>query len=257
MVRAYVGTLAPTVLRLASGFAVHSAYDEALVRKRYRVGHGRPIAIVPLGVFDHYQTAGAADQPALRDAPADVCNLLFFGVIRPYKGLDDLIRAFDSIPEVHVNRYWLTIVGETWEGWDVPATLISGSPYRDRITFVNRYVHDTELDAYLRGADAVVLPYRRSSISGPLHVAMAYGLPIVITDVGGNGEVARDYGAALLVQPGDVDALRDGLLSLIKSTARHAHPRPWDLTADRYNTLFADLGLTGRPVLAEPRQTSQ
>ncbi len=256
-IRAYVGTLAPIVLRLASGFAVHSAYDEALVRKRYRVGRGRPITVVPLGVFDHYQAAAGTDQPALRDAPPDVCNLLFFGVIRPYKGLDDLIRAFDAIPEEHIHRYWLTVVGETWEGWDLPATLISSSRYRDRITFVNRYVHDTELDAYLRGADAVVLPYRRSSISGPFHVAMAYGLPIVITDVGGNSEVAREYEAARLVQPGDVDALRDGLLSVEKSTARHAHSRPWDLTADRYNALFSELGLTGRSVAAEPHQTSQ
>ena len=255
-VRAYVGALAPIVLRLASGFAVHSTYDEALVRKRYRVGRRRPVAVVPLGVFDHYQTAGDAGQPGLRDAPPDVCNLLFFGVIRPYKGLDDLIRAFDAIPEEDIHRYWLTVVGETWEGWDLPATLMSKSRYRDRITFVNRYVHDTELDAYLRGADAVILPYRRSSISGPLHVAMAYGLPIVITDIGGNSEVAREYGAALLVQPGDADALRDALLSLSRSAARHAHPRPWDLTADRYNALFAELGLTDRPVLAEPRQTS-
>jgi glycosyltransferase involved in cell wall biosynthesis len=256
-IRAYVGTLAPMVLRLASGFAVHSAYDEALVRKRYRVGRARPVAIVPLGVFDHYQAASGTGHAALRDAPSDVCNLLFFGVIRPYKGLDDLIRAFDSIPEHDIHRYWLTVVGETWEGWDLPATLIANSRYRDRITFVNRYVHDTELDAYLRGADAVVLPYRRSSISGPFHVAMAYGLPIIITDVGGNSEVAMEYGAAMLVQPGDADALRDGLLSLVKSTARHAHPRPWELTADRYDKLFGELGLTGRSVPAEPHQTSQ
>ncbi len=101
--------------------------------------------------------------------------------------------------------YWLTVVGETWEGHTLPAEMIARSPYRDRITFVNRYVHDSELDAYLRGADAVVLPYRRSSLSGPLHVAMGYGLPIVMTDTGGNAEAAEGYAGILLMPVGDVD----------------------------------------------------
>ncbi len=94
--------------------------------------------------------------------------------------------------------YWLTVVGETWEGHTLPAEMIARSPYRDRITFVNRYVHDSELDAYLRGADAAVLPYRRSSLSGPLHVAMGYGVPIVLTETGGNIESADGYAGILL-----------------------------------------------------------
>ena len=69
--------------------------------------------------------------------------------------------------------YWLTVVGETWEGYTLPAERIAASRHGARITFVNRYVHDADPDAYLRGADAVMLPYRRSSLSGPLHVAMA------------------------------------------------------------------------------------
>ncbi|MEO8461796.1 MAG: glycosyltransferase, partial [Chloroflexota bacterium] len=181
-VRAYVGLVAPMVVGLASGFAVHSAFDEELVRSKYRIGPRRPIAVLPHGPHDHYRTPG--DIPALaalRQAPAEVTNLLFFGVIRPYKGLEDLVHAFDSIPPGQIDRYWLTVVGETWEGWALPGELIAASRYAERITFVNRYVHDNELDAYLRGADAVILPYRRSSLSGPLHVAMGYGLPIVMT----------------------------------------------------------------------------
>jgi glycosyltransferase involved in cell wall biosynthesis len=255
-VRAYMGLLAPIVVRLASGFAVHSAYDEGLVRANHRVGR-RPLAVVPLGVFDHYRTpdTGAAALPTRREAPPDVCNLLFFGVIRPYKGLEDLVRAFDSIPPDQIHRYWLTVVGETWEGWSLPGSLIAGSRYGDRITFVNRYVHDTELDAYLRGADAVVLPYLRSSISGPLHVAMAYGLPIVITDVGGNGEAASAYEGATLVPPGDPVALRGAIETLATSNVRYAHPRPWEQTADRYSKLFAEMGLSGQVAFTKPRGT--
>jgi glycosyltransferase involved in cell wall biosynthesis len=242
-VRAYIRSIAPVVLRLASAFAVHSAFDETLVRATYRVGRDRPIVVVPHGIYDHYRASTGVETPALREAPPAVCNLLFFGVIRPYKGLDDLIRAFDSIDPGQIHRYWLTVVGETWEGWTEPGSLIANSRYSARITFINRYVHDTELDARLRGADAVILPYRRSSISGPLHVAMAYGLPIVMTNVGGNAEAADEYDGVLLVPPSDPVALRTAILTLKKSTIRHAHPRPWAQTADRYDALFAKMGL--------------
>ena len=243
-VRAYVGLLAPMVVRLASAFAVHSVYDEALVRSKYRIGHGRQIAVLPHGPHDHYQVTGDAETtPALREAPLEACNLLFFGIIRPYKGLEDLVRAFNSISPDLIDGYWLTVVGETWEGWTLPSELIAESRYRDHITFVNRYVHDSELDAYLRGADAVILPYRRSSLSGPLHVAMGYGLPIVMTDVGGNVEAASGYGGLVLVPADDPDALRAGIEDLVRSDIRHSHPRSWEQTAERYNELFAELGL--------------
>jgi glycosyltransferase involved in cell wall biosynthesis len=247
--RAYVGVVAPLVLGLASGFAVHSTHDRDQVRTVYRVGRRRPLHVLPHGPYDHAARSAAA--PALaprRDAPEGVINLLFFGIIRPYKGLEDLVRAFDALGPDEVERYWLTVVGETWEGWTLPAELIAASRYRDRITFVNRYVHDDELDAHLRGADAVVLPYHRSSLSGPLHVAMGYGLPIVITDVGGNPEGAAGYGGLVVVPAQDEDALRAALLDLPSRTGRrHEHPHSWAQTADAYDALFADLGLPGSP----------
>ncbi len=244
-VRAYVGFVAPIVVRLASAFTVHSSFDAALVRSRYRIGRTREIAVLPHGPHDHYQGAVTSEPAApLRDAPPDACNLLFFGVIRPYKGLEDLVAAFDLLPPDQIERYWLTVVGETWEGWTLPAELIARSQYADRITFVNRYVHDNELDAYLRGADAVILPYRRSSLSGPLHVAMGYGLPIVMSDVGGNAEAAAGYGGIVLIPPGDPGALRDAIETLAPSDVRHAHPHSWGHTAARYDELF-DLLLGG------------
>ena len=243
-VRAYVGVLAPVTIRLASAFAVHSSYDEELIRSKYRIGHGRPVVVLPHGPHDHYQATGdTTTMPALREAPPEACNLLFFGVIRPYKGLEDLVRAFDAISPEKIDRFWLTVVGETWQGWNLPGELIGRSRYRHRITFVNRYVHDSELDAYLRGADVVVLPYHRSSLSGPLHVAMGYGLPIVMTDVGGNVEAADGYGGTVLIPPENPELLRTVLETLTQSNVRHAHPHSWQQTAACYDELFAELGL--------------
>ncbi len=131
-VEAYVKRFLPCLLQLAAGFVVHSEYDRALLEQNYGL-RNRPVSLIALGPFDQY-----AASEKKRDALEDCCNLLYFGVIRPYKGLEDLIRAFDSLTEAEAAHYWLTIVGETWEGWTLPTTLIAQSRYRDRITFVNR-----------------------------------------------------------------------------------------------------------------------
>jgi glycosyltransferase involved in cell wall biosynthesis len=170
------------------------------------------------------------------------CNLLFFGVIRPFKGLEDLITAFDMIPEDQISNYSLTVVGETWEGWTLPEKLIAESRYKNRITFENRYVTDEELAEFLAAADAVVLPYHRSSASGPLHTAMSWGLPVVVTHVGGLPEAVAGYEGAILVPPKDPLALRKALGKVIKLRGkRFTGPQSWEQTVTLYNALFDSL----------------
>jgi glycosyltransferase involved in cell wall biosynthesis len=82
------------------------------------------------------------------------------------------------------------------------------------VRWVPRFVSDGELAACFRRADVVVLPYREAEQSGVLATALAFGSPLVLSDVGGFGEVAR-AGAARLVAPGDPAALRAALLELL------------------------------------------
>jgi glycosyltransferase involved in cell wall biosynthesis len=236
LVQAYVRLVVPLVLRLAHRFVVHSEYDGKLLQRHYDLEKW-PVTPIPVGPLLHYQSTGG--EQGHRTAPAACCNLLFFGLIRPYKGLEDLIRAFDALPENEITRYWLTIVGETWEGWTMPADLINRSRYRDRITFVNRYVSDVEAVEFFAGADAVVLPYRRSSASGPLHITMSCGLPVVVTRVGGLIEAVAGYDGAILVPPDDPTALQSGLLQVAKLRGkRYTNPHSWEHTAGCYHALF-------------------
>jgi glycosyltransferase involved in cell wall biosynthesis len=239
LARLHVRFVAPLLVLLAQGFVFHSDYDRAAFETRYRLGE-RPVALIPLGPFDHHKSTDQLD--GCRSAPVSSCNLLFFGVIRPFKGLEDLIVAFDAIPEDEITGYRVTVVGETWEGWTLPAELIAGSRYRDRITFVNRYVRDEEVAAFFARADAVVLPYHRSSASGPLHVAMSCGLPVVVTRVGGLTEAVANYEGAILVPPRDPAALRCALAEVAAMRGkRFADPHAWERTVDQYETLFAAL----------------
>jgi glycosyltransferase involved in cell wall biosynthesis len=246
LVGRYVRAFAPVLWRLADGFAVHSEFDRELVGEHWPQTRRRPIAVMPHGPHDHYRPSTAADStdgpPApndLREAPQGVINILFFGVIRPYKGLDHLVEAFDQIPDAEIERFWLTVVGETWEGFTEPVEMIKRSRRRSRITLVNRYVTDEELDGYMNGADAVALPYTRSSLSGPLHVAMGYGVPIVMSETGGNVEAAAGYGGIVLVKPSDPAGLAQALRGLTALVGqRFAHPHSWSNTAESFDELF-------------------
>ena len=200
------------------------------------------VALVPHGPYDQYRDLQESGDPgisaalaAVRTAPKSdgVVNLLFFGLIRPYKGLEDLLRVFNALPREEAERLWLTVVGETWEGCTEPAHLIATSPHADRITFVNEYVPDEVVGAAFAHADVAVLPYRRSSSSGILHVAMSWGLPIVVTSVGGLPEAASGYAGAVFVPPGDPVTLKEGLM---KATAlagqKFSDPRSWHDTVE-------------------------
>jgi len=179
---------------------------------------------------------------ARRAASPETLNLLYFGVIRPYKGLQDLVEAFENLGDEEVERYWLTVVGEIWEGWDLPLRRIQTSRHRARITLDKRFVNDDEIAAYFAGADAVVLPYHRSSASGPAHVAMSQGLPLVVTAVGGLPAAVADYEGAILVPPRDPVALLDAIRQLPAMRGRrYTDPHSWDHTVNSYAELIERL----------------
>lgn len=220
------------LLRLSAGRLVHSEFDRRLIGRRYRVS--QPTGLVPHAGYDYLP-----DRAPIRTAPPGTVNLLYFGVIRPFKGVEDLVAAFELLERQAAGRFWLTIVGETWEGWDRPASLAAASPARDRITLVNRYVTDAEAAGYFAGADLVVLPYHRSSSSGPLQIAMARGLPVVVTRVGGLAEATASYPGAVLAEPASPSSLADG----IRRGAGHAGRRfggasSWEATARGYAELL-------------------
>jgi glycosyltransferase involved in cell wall biosynthesis/GT2 family glycosyltransferase len=215
-VRSYVRRFGRKLMEMADAYIVHSEFDRVVLGGSFDIGQ-RPIKVVRHGPFSHY---AVAQSTPLRTAPEDMCNILFFGTIRPYKGLEDLVVAFESL--AGEDEYcWLTVVGETWEDWTQPIEMIEASPYKDRITLVNHYVSDAEVSRWFAGADIVSLPYRRSSASGPLHLTMDAGLPVVITDVGGLSEATHGYDGAVLVPAADPSALCEGLRAAMALRDRH------------------------------------
>jgi glycosyltransferase involved in cell wall biosynthesis len=186
---------------------VHSTYGRDLLVSRLGVDAAK-VRVIHHGAFKHL-TVQAHEAPLpgeLQAVSAPV--VLFFGLLRPYKGLDTLLAAWRE-------------VGSDAELWVVGRPRMSLEPLRHSapagVRFIPRFVSDAELPAFFRRADIVALPYSRTERldwSGVLATALAFGKPIVLSDVGGFAEVAA-AGAARLVAPDDAGALRDAIATLL------------------------------------------
>ena len=231
----YVKIFSRPLIAMVSSAIVHSTGDIAAVRHRFAGLQDKPVVAVAMGPQEITtdQTRWQSEPPS--DGPF---SLLYFGTIRPYKGLENLIRAFDSLTPEQAARFRLVVVGETWQGWDLPASLIAQSRHRAQIEFVNTYVTDQQVARYYREADAVVLPYLRSSGSGPLHMAMSQGVPVAVTAVGGLVESVEGYSGARLVEPDNITDLASALLELPGMVGPHLDPHTWSRTTKSIAQLF-------------------
>lgn len=239
---AYARRTMRALLRRADGVVVHSQHDADEVARAYQLDARVPVSVIhhgPVGVVCTPARAAAAS-PAGRPR-----RLLYFGVVRPYKGLDELAEAYLQLLAEGEDLH-LSVVGEVWQGYRSPLeTLRNGAPH-DRLTIVDRYVADAEVARCFAEADVAVLPYRRSSASGPLHLAMTHGMPVVTCAVGGLVEAAAGYTGAVLVAPRDPAALAAGIRKGVALVGqRHQDPHSWAANTRRYRQLFAHVGAPG------------
>lgn len=185
---------------------VHSEHGRARLLGEVGVPPEK-VTVIPHGVL-----APAGDDglpPEL--AGVDGAVVLFFGLLRPYKGLDVLLDAWRGIAGAE-----LWVVG--MPRMDTRALRAAAPP---GVRFVERFVPDGQVAALFRRADIAVLPYREIDQSGVLFAALGAGRPLLLSDVGGFPEVAAT-GAAALVPAGDPGALHATLADLLgDEVARH------------------------------------
>jgi glycosyltransferase involved in cell wall biosynthesis len=248
----YVLPPRPSRRRLASARRAFGAMDAAVAHSEHGAARLREqlgldpdrVRVIHHGAFD-YLTRLPEEKPLppeLRGAEGPV--ILFFGLLRPYKGIDTLLEAFRRIEAAE-----LWIVGNPRMEVEPLRRLAAQAP--GRVRFLTRFVEDAEIPAIMRRADLVVLPYRDAEHSGVLYAALAFGKPLVLSAVGGFPEVA-EQGAARLVPPEDPAALAAALAELVGDESARvelgqaaakaaAGAYSWDETARQTLALYREL----------------
>jgi glycosyltransferase involved in cell wall biosynthesis len=165
------------------------------------------IDYLPHGDLSYYHQYRS--QP-VAEIPPEERNLLFFGRITTYKGLDVLLKAFRQVSHLYSIRLQVVGAGDTRPY----RQLLEGVP---GVQVVNRWIKEEEVDDYFRAARMVLLPYTSATQSGVLTIAASYGLPVVASRVGGIPEQIQDGKNGLLIDPNSVDQLAKAIQRLLEN----------------------------------------
>lgn len=146
-------------------------------------------------------------------------ELLFFGLIRPYKGLD---LALEAVAKSNRKDLRLTVAGEFWQGLEETKELISKLGIANQIELMARYIDDQEAAELFHRADAIVLPYRSVTGSGVVATTYHYGRPVLATNLPGLAAVIESGKTGWLTPPADTDAMAKVIAGLDRETATKA-----------------------------------
>lgn len=178
----------------------------------------KPVAVVPHPVYDSYGAAvGRAEALAHLGLDSGHQYILFFGFIRPYKGLDILLRALAAPILADNTALRLIIAGEFYEPSEQYHELVSSLGIEERVIFRTDYIPDEEVRYYFGAADLVVQPYRTATQSGISQLAYHFGIPMIVSSVGGLAEIVP-HGQAGYV----VDAEETAVAAAIADFYTHA-----------------------------------
>ena len=233
--------------RLATQIVVHCETTKAPVADLFGVDCRR-LRVVELGSYGEGMPPAPtqAQARAALGMAADEHIMLFFGHIRPYKGLTNLVTAFAQLPALHARLF---IVGKPRHNAALD-TLIQQATQDARVTLDLRYVPDAQLVAYIAAADVVVLPYLETMTSSALNLAAALGRPAIVPKLGCMAAFPAD--AALFYDPHCGDGLPLALAASLTAplrqmgacARRHVARRSWaHVAADTLAIYRACLGL--------------
>ncbi|NEX47745.1 glycosyltransferase [Pseudotabrizicola algicola] len=198
---ARIAGLADVIHLHCAGSQDEVAASFALPAEKVRISrHGSYI-----GAYPDYVSRDQARQYLGIGAQEDV--ILFTGLVRPYKGVEDLVSAFRSILADRPGAR-LIIAGHPW--FDPLAALEPAltEDERSRVLTTGRFVNDSELQLFFRAADIAAYPYRRILTSGSLLLALSFGVPTVVPRSAMTAEVLEGQGAGHLY---GADEGREGL----------------------------------------------
>ena len=174
----------------------------------------RRIFVVPVGLYQDYKRVSDKNISKGELGIKEEFVILYFGLIRKYKGVPYLVEAFNRFPQDIAQHSRLVIAGEDWGDETSLAGMIDSSPCKGQITYKPEFVPDDMIPRYFSAADVVVLPYLRTAGSGVANIALAYGKPIITSELETMRECLEDYEGAMFTPVGDSAAIAEKLTEI-------------------------------------------
>ena len=194
--------LAKIGFRGADGFLVHS---DQLRSSLARYAPEKPTARIFHPLYDFYTEW---DKNPVPEEHQDL-QILFFGKIRLYKGVEILIEALGRLDRDIPFR--AVFAGECYLPAENFRKRIEALDLVNRVSWIDRYIPNEEIPGLFRSADVLVLPYLSASQSGVIPVAYQFEVPVIVSDVGGLSEVVKQGETGFLVKPGDPGELAEAI----------------------------------------------
>jgi glycosyltransferase involved in cell wall biosynthesis len=230
------------------------AVDAKIVHSRYAIDQMRKAnldirncSVIPIGSYSgiYPENINATDARKKLNISAEDLVILFFGLIRPYKGVEDLLKVFTGTETPHIR---LVIAGKCLDE-GVKKKIISAQK-KHAIDFYNKFIPDEDVSMYFQASDAVCLPFKQVMSSSSALLAMGYGKPIIAPRLG----VLRDLpeGAGFLYSPATAATLEESLHKLVaedrqklrnmgKVGKKYTQTLSWDYIAKQTYQLYGDV----------------
>jgi len=196
------------LLNRGSALVAHSSTDVKQISSHYGVEPDK-VKVIPLANINLYGPRSSKAEAREKLGIDHRKVILFFGLIRKYKGVLELIRAFEGA--VGTEDTLLLIVGEIWDEKNSIMSAKNESVRKKDILLIDRFVKDSEISTIYSSADVLAMPYSRASQSAVGGIAMEYGIPIVAYSVGGLKEALDNYDNGYLIDSGNTNQFSAGL----------------------------------------------
>lgn len=213
---------APAFVRSQDAFV---ALSESVVRDIETLDKNhKPKTFSPHPIYDHYGERMTKEEACQAlNLPGDKTYMLFFGLVRAYKGLDLLLDAF-GIVKNQLPNLQLIIAGEFYENEEKYRAQIKDNGLEERVILRNEFIPDGDLRKYFGAADLIVQPYKSATQSGVTQVAFHFEKPMLVTNVGGLGEIVHDHKMGYACVP-NAQAIAEDLLDYFQNGRQEAYTK--------------------------------
>lgn len=236
------------VLKRGNGYIVQSKMDEADLKSI--LGECNSVTAVhpTYGTFCYKKMSKEQARDSLKLKEKEKV-LLFFGFVKKYKGLKNLLYAIPMLKERYP-EIKLLIVGEFDQDREQYTNIINELQIENELIVVDRFVPDEEVETYFAASDLIMLPYESATQSGIVQMAYGFEKPVVVTDVGGLPDVVKDHQTGYVVPANNPQAIAEAVVDFysmgkedefVYNIRQEAERFSWDRMVEHIETLWERL----------------